>query len=175
MMQHHNGFILLLTLIMLSIMTLIGLATLNSVWFAIKQEQYARLKQLASVQAENGLKQAENQFEKADCIWSSATDPNWWELSDTHWWENNRACHYEQSYYYIILLQHDDCASIPNQTLTSVDYYQITSIGFSPLPSIYTILQSIIARPSVPKNICIGKSDTVMFGRQTWHEKRKQS
>lgn len=170
----NNGYVLLIVLIFLQLITLLGLFGLETCAIELKMngQIYERL-QLSQL-AKQALSLLEDTVEYSSCI---IPQTDWIDRRSGEWWLQY-ACSDNLSgfrYYYVIeKLGNDPCGLIGNVNNQSVsaNYYRTTLRALptdKKAPAL--MLQSVVAKPNDDvHNICLYATHHVKEGRQTLRE-----
>lgn len=166
-----KGFVLLIMLVFLQVITLLGLVTLSTLEMASKACYLSWLQVQRVHTAKTILHHAEQVV--PSCL-IPVTAPNYLSKKPLLWWQQYACAGHlnHLKYYYLVeSLGVDSCAMIKYKQNYRADYYRLTVFPVEiHLDNMPLLLQSVVVKAAVVFNICHGKLHTVTLGRQTWRE-----
>lgn len=164
-----KGFILLIMLVFLQVVTLLGLATLSILEMTLKACYVSRLQAQRMHTAKAILRHAEQAVPGCQI---PVIAPNHLAKKSLLWWRQHACAGHlgKMQYYYLVeSLGIDSCAMIKYKQNHRADYYRLTVFPVEiHIDSTPLLLQSVVVKAAVVFNICHSKLHVVTLGRQMW-------
>ncbi len=182
-MQHsrlkQSGFILLVALITLQILSLLGLFALQSYLWESRMLHQFWLRQEMMATATYQMQQAEKKllYSAPSCLIPKTAAALL--ITKSHSWWQSVSCHgnfHQFQYYYVMESLGDDACADMEQLQPAViksiaSYFRITLFMMSSSNLLqYVILQRTVVKPHAVASLCTGQHHRVLMGEQSSRE-----
>jgi Tfp pilus assembly protein PilX len=172
-MQRHNGYILIVVLLFLQLVTMLGMYALEAIWaedrLTLFDMQKIRLSHQLGYLMTNIVQQSKQT--QPSCLVQTISSEDL-KSEPISWWKNASCAGVFQSiqYYYVVeSLGEDSCAHIKQSRSIAADYYRITLLGLDNNNGAKQLLQSTVVKAALQSHLCDGAVHLVDAGMQSLH------
>lgn len=171
-LSSQQGFVLLVVLMLLQVITLLGLYGLAAcrIENKVNHDVWTRMQLLNEIEKIHSELEGLSVEQIQPCLIPLSIDQDW-SNHDISWWQSQSCAGNFQSmqYYYVIELLGNDACAHPKEVKGSIAvYYRLTLMGRKENQDTQAIVQSTFIKPESISSQCEGSPHLVSTGRQTW-------
>lgn len=160
----NKGFILLIVLFLLQMMTIMALYLLNAGLLTYQSSQQYWQRYQFFTKAENILHQV-IQDDEDHCLFDRVLTDNLRSQS-IEWWRNNTCC--SDDYCYVIELITANVCMIDHDDYIPIKYLRYTVFSFNQQKHYRELLQSVVIKLDNANQRCVEVSSDIYLGQQSW-------